>query len=72
MKWVFVKILAILLGIAFIVLAYHVTIWVLAMLGVIIPAVILTIVFVILGLMMALAIITGQFDNVNWWNAPRV
>jgi hypothetical protein len=65
---VLVKILAILLGIAFVVLAYYVVIWVLALLGVVIPAHILTVIFVIIGLMMAIAILSGRFDNVNWWN----
>ena len=67
---IFVRILAILLGIAFVVLAYYVVIWVLGMLGVIIPHQILVVVFVIIGLMMAIAILSGRFNNVNWWNAP--
>jgi hypothetical protein len=67
---VFVRILAILLGIAFVVLAYYVVIWILGLLGVVIPHQILVVVFVIIGLMMAIAILSGRFNNVNWWNSP--
>jgi hypothetical protein len=70
MGGLFIRVLSILLGIAFVVLLYFVTIWVLGLLGVAIPSHILTIVFVIIGLMMAIAIFSGRFDNVNWWNAP--
>ncbi|HEV3312200.1 MAG TPA: hypothetical protein VG815_16945 [Chloroflexota bacterium] len=65
-----VRILSILLAIAFVVLAYYVVIWVLGMLGVHIPAQILTVVFVIIGLMMAIGILSGQFDRINWWGGP--
>jgi hypothetical protein len=47
-----------------------VVIWVLGMLGVVVPHQILVVVFVIIGLMMAIAILSGRFNNVNWWNAP--
>lgn len=70
MGGIFLRILAILLGIAFVVLAYYVVIWVLGMLGVVVPHQILVVVFVIIGLMMAIAILSGRFNNVNWWNAP--
>ena len=61
------RILSILLAIAFIVLAYYVVVWVLGMLGVHIPQQILTVVFVILGLIAALGIVSGRFDRINWW-----
>ena len=67
---IFMRILAILLGVAFVVLAYYVVVWVLGMLGIHIPQQILTVIFVIIGLMMAIAVFSGRFDNVNWWNAP--
>jgi len=61
-KTMFVRVLTILLAIAFVVLAYLVTIWVLGMLGVHIPQNILTVIFVIIGLMAAIWALTGQFD----------
>jgi len=62
-KGLLVRILMILLAIAFVVLCYYITIWVLGMLGIHIPANILTVIFVIIGLLMALWAITGRLDN---------
>jgi putative effector of murein hydrolase LrgA (UPF0299 family) len=61
------RVLQVLLAIAIVVLCYFVIIWVLGLLGVHIPQQILNIVFVILGLMVALGVVTGRFDNVSWW-----
>jgi len=61
------RVLQILLAIAIVVLCYFVIIWVLGLLGVHIPQQILNIVFVILGLIVALGVVTGRFDNVSWW-----
>lgn len=63
----FIRVLSILLAIAFVVLIYFVTIWVLGMLGIHVPSNILTVIFVIIGLMMAIAALSGRLDNViNW------
>jgi hypothetical protein len=64
----FIRILYILLAIAFVVLAYYVVIWVLSMLGIAVPEHILKVVFVILGLLAVIGAMTGQFDH--FW-APR-
>ena len=61
------RILAILLSIAILVLCYYLVIWVLGLLGITIPQHILTVVFVILGLITAIGVFSGRFDNVNWW-----
>lgn len=63
-----IRILYILLGIAFVVLAYYVTIWVLGLLGIHLPANILTVVFVILGLLVAIWALTGRFES--WIGRP--
>lgn len=63
----FVRILSILLAIAFVVLAYYVVIWVLGMLGIHIPQNILTVAFVIIGLIAAIGALSGRFDNVFSW-----
>ncbi len=68
MKAIFVRILVILLAIAFVVLSYLVAIWVLGMLGVHIPDQILKVIFVIIGLLMAIWALTGRLDNV--FNPP--
>jgi hypothetical protein len=68
---IFVRILQILLAIAFVVLAYYVIIYVLGLLGIRVPEQILTVIFVIMGLMIAIGVFTGRFDNINWWG-PRV
>lgn len=59
------RILHILLAIAFVVLIYFVTIWVLGMLGIQVPDQILKVIFVIIGLMAAIAALSGRLDN--WW-----
>lgn len=61
------RVLAILLTIAIMVLCYYVTIWILGLLGIIVPQHILTVVFVILGLMAAIGVFSGRFDNISWW-----
>lgn len=61
----FIRVLYILLAIAFVVLAYYVVIWVLGMLGIHVPDQIMKVVFVILGLLAVIGAMTGRFDN--WW-----
>jgi hypothetical protein len=63
-----IRVLGILLTIAFVVLIYFVTVWVLAMLGIHIPDHILKVIFVIIGLMAAIAALTGRADN--WFRLP--
>lgn len=58
-----VRILMILLAIAVVVLCYYITIWVLGMLGIHLPANILTVIFVIIGLILAVWALTGKLDN---------
>lgn len=65
----FVRVLSILLAIAFVVLIYLVTIWVLGLLGIHIPQNILTVIFVIIGLMAAIGALSGRFDNIFSWPA---
>ena len=62
---IFLRVLYILLGIAFVVLAYYVVIWVLGMLGLGVPDQILKVIFVILGLLAVIGALTGRFDK--WW-----
>jgi hypothetical protein len=64
----FIRILSILLAIAFVVLAYYVVIYVLGLLGIHIPQNILTVVFVIIALLAAIAALTGRFDNIANWS----
>lgn len=59
----FIRVLYVLLAIAFVVLAYYVVIWVLGMLGITVPDNILKVVFVILGLLAVIGAMTGRFDN---------
>jgi hypothetical protein len=61
----FIRVLQVLLALAFVVLAYYVVIWVLAMLGLSVPIDILKVVFVILGLLAIIGALQGRFDN--WW-----
>ncbi len=61
------RVLQILLLVAIVMLCYWVIIWVLGLLGVVIPHQILVCILVILGLMGAIAIISGRADNINWW-----
>jgi hypothetical protein len=66
-----IRVLSILLAVAFVVLIYFVTVWVLGMLGIHLPQNVLTVIFVILGLMMAIGALTGRFDNIaNWPRGP--
>lgn len=58
-----IRVLGILLAIAFVVLIYYVVIWVLGMLGIHVPQNILTVIFVILGLMAAIYALTGRMDS---------
>jgi hypothetical protein len=64
---IFVRILSILLAIAFIVLAYYVVIYVLGLLGIHVPPQILTVIFVILALIVAIGVLSGRFDSYWWW-----
>lgn len=58
-----IRVLYILLAIAFVVLIYFVVIWVLGLLGLHVPDNILKVVFVILGLMAAIYALTGRMDS---------
>jgi hypothetical protein len=66
----FLRLLHILLGIAFVVLGYYVVIYVLALLGIAVPDQILKVIFVILGLMAVIGALSGKFDN--WWLKPLI
>jgi uncharacterized membrane protein len=63
----FIRILSILLAIAFVVLAYYVVIYVLGLLGIHIPQNILTVVFVIIALLATIAALSGRFDDITTW-----
>ena len=67
----FVRVLSILLAIAFVVLIYYVVIWVLGILGISVPERILQVVFLIIGLMAAIGALTGRFDT-YWRIGPPV
>lgn len=58
-----IRVLYILLAIAFVVLIYFVVVWVLGMLGIHVPDQILKVVFVIIGLMAAIYALTGRMDT---------
>lgn len=62
------RVLQILLIVAIVVLCYYVVIWVLGLLGVAIPHQIIVVCLVILGLMGAIAVLSGRMDNINWWS----
>jgi hydrogenase-4 membrane subunit HyfE len=62
-KALFIRVIMILLAVAVVVLCYYVVIYVLGMLGIHIPGNILTVVFVIIGLLLVLWAITGRLDN---------
>lgn len=64
----FIRVLYVLLALAFVVLAYYVTIWVLALLGIVLPDQILKIIFLILGLLAVIGALTGRFDT--WYKVP--
>ena len=59
----FIRVCYILLAIAFVVLAYYVVLYVLALLGIRVPDQILTVIFVILGLLAVIGALTGRFDS---------
>lgn len=63
----FLKICSILLYIAFVVLAYYVAVWVLAMLGITVPEHILKVIFVIVALIAIIGALSGRWDN--WWKS---
>jgi hypothetical protein len=63
----FIRILSILLAIAFVVPAYYVVIYVLGLLGIHIPQNILTVVFVIIALLATIAALSGRFDDITTW-----
>jgi uncharacterized membrane protein len=60
----FVRGLYVLLALAFVVLLYYVTIWVLGLIGIQVPENILKIVFVILGLLAVIGALQGRFDSI--------
>lgn len=60
---ILIRVISILLVIAFVVLAYYVAVWVLNMLGIHIPDHIMKVIFVIVALMAALYALTGRMDN---------
>jgi hypothetical protein len=62
-KALFVRTIMILLAVAVVVLCYYVVVYVLGMLGIHIPANILTAIFIIIGLLLVLWAITGRLDN---------
>ena len=64
----FIRVLYVLLALAFVVLAYYVTVWVLGMLGLGVPDQILKVVFVILGLLAVIGALSGRYDN--WLTPP--
>jgi hypothetical protein len=70
MKAIVLMIINVLLGVAVVVLTYWATIWVLGLLGVPVPERILTVIFVIIGLLIAGAILSGKIEN--WWVKPLV
>ena len=59
----FVRVLYVLLAIAFVVLAYYVVIYVLGMLGIAVPDQILKVIFVILALLAVIGALTGKFQT---------
>jgi uncharacterized membrane protein len=63
---ILVRLFQVLLAVAFVVLAYLITLWVLGLLGLTIPFDILKVVFVILGLLAVLGALQGRLDN---WKA---
>lgn len=65
---IFVRVLWVLLALAFVVLAYYVAVWVLNMLGLHVPDQIMKVIFVILGLLAVIGALTGRLDN--WWKTP--
>ena len=62
-KALLIRTIMILLAVAMIVLCYYVVVYVLGMLGIHIPGNILTVIFVIIGLLLVLWALTGKLDN---------
>lgn len=62
-KALLVRVMMILLAVAVVVLCYYITIYVLGLLGIHIPGNILTVIFVIIGLLLAIWALTGRLDN---------
>lgn len=62
---ILIRVLYVLLAVAFVVLAYLITLWVLGLLGLPVPVDILKVVFVILGLIAVIGALTGKLDH--WW-----
>jgi hypothetical protein len=65
---IFIRVLYVLLAVAFVFLCYYVVIWVLGMLGVAVPDQILKVCFVIIGLLAVIGALTGRFDS--FWQGP--
>ena len=65
MKGIVLIIARILLGIAILVLLYFGTVWVLGLLGITPPDRVLTAIFVVIGLLLFIAALTGKFNP--WW-----
>jgi len=61
-------IIRILIAIASCVVGYYLVIWVLGMLGISIPAQLLTACFVLIGLVALYGAISGKWDA--WWGGP--
>lgn len=61
----FLRVLHVLLAIAFVFLCYYVIVWVLGMIGVSVPDQVLKICMVILGLLAVIGALSGRMDN--WW-----
>ena len=66
MSWL-TLVLNLLLALACVVLAYLVTVWVLGLLGLAVPAEILKVCFVILALLAVLGALSGKW---TWWQGP--
>lgn len=60
-----IRICQVLLAIAFAILCYYIVIWVLGLLGIIVPEQILRVVFVIIGLLAVIGALRGSYDT--WW-----
>jgi uncharacterized membrane protein len=67
-----IRVLSILLAVAIVVLAYYITIYVLGLLGIVLPANIVTVIFVIVGLVAAIGALRGDFDPWFRWGPPKV
>ncbi len=65
---ILVRMLHILLAVAFVMLTYYIVIWVLGLLGIAVPQHILQVIFVIIGLLAIIGAISGQFDS--FWRKP--